>query len=74
MQVRSVSSSVMLPELPDARMETRKPMEILPKNETQKTKCETWKMMAERDNRVNAQARRFLALRAAQGDRIGGHG
>jgi len=43
-------------------METRKPMEILPeerkpKSETRKTKLETWKMMAERENRVNAQKR-----------------
>jgi hypothetical protein len=29
MRVRSVSSSVRLPELPDARMETRKPIEFL---------------------------------------------
>jgi hypothetical protein len=28
--VRSVSSNVMLPELPDAKMETRRPIEVSP--------------------------------------------
>jgi hypothetical protein len=35
MRVLSVSSNVMLPELPEARMETRRPMEI-PPDEKQK--------------------------------------
>jgi len=60
-------------------METRKPMEILPeerkpKSETRKAKLETWKMMAERENRVNAQEKDFLTATAPQGDKIGGYG
>jgi hypothetical protein len=31
-------------------------------------------MMAERENRVNAQEKDFLTVTAAQGDRIGGCG
>jgi hypothetical protein len=51
MRVRSDSSRVRLPELPDAKMETRKPIGEAPEEQNAKT-C---KMMAERGNRVNAQ-------------------
>jgi hypothetical protein len=55
-------------------MKTRKPMENLPENVSRKAKRETWKMMAERENRVNAQRKKSLTKAAAQGDRIGGYG
>src|ERR1700730_478812 len=47
MRVVSVSSRVKLPELPEARMETRNPMRDSP--------GETLKIMAERRERVNAE-------------------
>jgi hypothetical protein len=47
MRVLSVSSRVKLPELPEARMETRKPIGDSPR--------ETLKIMAERGERVNAE-------------------
>src|ERR1700730_8478739 len=47
MRVVSVSSRVKLPELPEARMETRKPMRDPP--------GETLEMMAEGRERVNAE-------------------
>src|SRR5260221_5495637 len=47
MRVVSVSSSVKLPELPEARMETRRPIGDSP--------GETLKIMAERRERVNGQ-------------------
>jgi hypothetical protein len=55
-------------------METRKPMEMLPENESRKAKLETWMMMAERENRVNAQWKKSLTITALQRDKIGGHG
>jgi hypothetical protein len=45
MRVLSVSSKVKLPELPEARMETRKPMRNSPR--------ETLRIMAERWEHVN---------------------
>jgi hypothetical protein len=61
-------------------METRKPMEIPPgkcrraNSAALRYISETWKMMAERENRVNAQRKKSLTRRAAQGDTIGGYG
>jgi len=59
----------MLPELPDARMETRKPMEIPPgkcrraKSAAPRYTSETGKMMAEGENRVNAQREKTLDVK-----------
>jgi len=47
-------------------------MDILP--EARNSKYETWKMMAERENRVNAQEKDFLTATAPQSDKIGGYG
>jgi len=61
--VLSVSSRVKLPELPEARMETRKPMEASPKcgpakKPTRTKKRTTLRMMAERGECVNEEERR----------------
>jgi hypothetical protein len=53
-RVRSVSSSVMLPELPDARMETRKPI-ALPSNAVKISYKRIFRMMALRFRRVNSK-------------------
>jgi hypothetical protein len=56
----SVSSRVKLPELPEARMETRKPMKDSPRKIAQPRitaahYMQTFKIMAERKKGVNAQ-------------------
>ena len=53
--VRSVSSKVMLPELPDASMETRKPIAFSPKLSRNAATKQIFRMMAERDCAVNGE-------------------
>jgi hypothetical protein len=60
MRVRSVSSSVRLPELPDARMETRKPIGNSPKCYQRKT----FQIIADLNRRVNAQEKRLVQSEA----------
>jgi hypothetical protein len=61
-------------------METRNPMEIPPgkcrraKSAALRYTSETGKMMAEGENRVNAQRKKTLTRTAAQGDKIGSYG
>jgi hypothetical protein len=61
MEVLSVSSSVRLPELPEASMDTRSPIGQSPQRARATTttrtgkRSKTAKMMAERANRVNGQ-------------------
>src|ERR1700741_2150001 len=68
MRVRSVSSNVRLPALPDARIETRKPMGIAPCQQPQGWKTrpvlqqQTFKIMAERADSVNEQQTRNLSI------------
>jgi hypothetical protein len=51
----------MLPELPDARMETRKPIEVSPKiccgESLQSATKQIFRMMAERSHSVNGEER-----------------
>src|SRR5438045_7200728 len=63
-RVCSVSSSVMLPELPEARMETRKHIEVstrICRVKNDKGREQIFTMMAERGSSVNEEERKWLA-------------
>jgi hypothetical protein len=60
--VRAVSSKVRLPELPDARMDTRKPIANSPKTAAKQERRPISSMMAESKEKVNDLWRRISQL------------